>query len=234
MPEAPAPDDHPFGAPTRFAGAVLAVTLLDRIAGRLLDDPDAVEAEIGRRTLAAMLSRAGATRFDPARAAFAPSGLGLPLLASVPFLIAAPRLLRRPGLRLRPVAGHRGSRLLTCRRGITVLACWQGRAPAGVRAALHGCPPRRGPAIPLRDTALALSLEITARSAARDLTGQPLRALLHRPGWIATARTHLDVTMPAGAISLAIRRAGLDIDPGWCGWLARVVAIRYDYGGPDA
>jgi hypothetical protein len=86
----------------------------------------------------------------------------------------------------------------------------------------------------LSEPALILSLQIAARARARDITGQPLRELLHRPGWIAADRTHLEVTMPAGAISLAIRRAGLDVDPGWCSWLARVVAICYDYGGPDA
>ncbi len=222
-PAAPVPDH----LPTRFAGAVLAVTLLDRLAGNLLNHPDAIEAEIGRATLAAMLDRAGAAPFDPARAAFAPSGLGLPLPAPVPFLIA-PAI--RDGLNLRPIPGHPRWRLLTCRRGLTIVGCWRGRAPGAVRSSR----PRRGRPMALSQPALILGLQIAARAWARDLTGRPLRALVHRPGWIAADQTHLDVTMPAGAISLAIRRAGLDIDPGWCGWLARVVAIRYDYGEPDA
>jgi hypothetical protein len=40
------------------------------------------------------------------------------------------------------------------------------------------------------------------------------------PGW-------LEVRLPLATVDLTIRRAGLDIDPGWLPWLGAVV--RYVY-----
>jgi len=54
-----------------------------------------------------------------------------------------------------------------------------------------------------------------------------LRGLVLRPGRFVTTRTHLDVIFDPGQVDLRIRRAGLDIDPGWVPWLTRV--IRYHY-----
>jgi hypothetical protein len=44
--------------------------------------------------------------------------------------------------------------------------------------------------------------------------------VLARPGWV-------EVAMPADRVDLDVRRAGLDLDPGWVPWLGVVVGYRY-------
>ena len=49
-----------------------------------------------------------------------------------------------------------------------------------------------------------------------------------RPALLSLTPTHADVCAGLRAIDLRVRRAGLDIDPGWVPWLGRVVAFRYE------
>ncbi|WP_426752934.1 hypothetical protein [Myxococcus sp. Y35] len=56
-----------------------------------------------------------------------------------------------------------------------------------------------------------------------------LRALVLRPGRLVATRTHLDIVFAASQVDLRIRRAGLDINPGWVPWLARVIQYHYQY-----
>lgn len=51
--------------------------------------------------------------------------------------------------------------------------------------------------------------------------------LVCRPGFLALTATHADVWMALERADLRIRRAGLDIDPGWVPWLGRVVHFHY-------
>jgi hypothetical protein len=60
-----------------------------------------------------------------------------------------------------------------------------------------------------------------------DRTAQTVERLLHRPGTIFAERGWIDIDMPLDAVDIDIRRAGLDIDPGWIGWLGSVVRFRY-------
>lgn len=57
-------------------------------------------------------------------------------------------------------------------------------------------------------------------------------ALIVGPGRLRAGPTHLDFERPLASVQLAVRRAGLDLDPGWLPWLGRVVAIRYVEGWP--
>jgi hypothetical protein len=61
----------------------------------------------------------------------------------------------------------------------------------------------------------------------------PLRALVLRTGRIAATRTHVDVVFTLAQVDVAVRRAGIDIDPGWVPWLGRVVRFHY-LGRTDA
>jgi hypothetical protein len=54
-----------------------------------------------------------------------------------------------------------------------------------------------------------------------------LASLVLRPARLAITPTHLDVFFRLTAADLRIRRAGLDIDPGWLPWFGRVVAFHY-------
>jgi hypothetical protein len=51
--------------------------------------------------------------------------------------------------------------------------------------------------------------------------------LLAVPAQAIHGRSHLDLYYPLGAVRLEIRRAGLDIDPGWLPWLGQVVHFHY-------
>lgn len=76
-----------------------------------------------------------------------------------------------------------------------------------------------------RDAARWLTL---CRRHLRLQVGIGLYSLVCRPAGIAITATHVDVRQGIDAVDLRIRRAGLDIDPGWVPWLGRV--LRFHYG----
>jgi hypothetical protein len=55
-----------------------------------------------------------------------------------------------------------------------------------------------------------------------------LADLVLRPGLLSITRTHVDVWLDPEQADMRIRRAGLDLDPGWVPWLGRVVCFHYD------
>ncbi|TVQ32918.1 MAG: hypothetical protein EA356_12805 [Geminicoccaceae bacterium] len=224
----PALIQDPRGLPSAFAGAVLAAALLDRAARPLLVDDAAIEADLGRLVLSAMLRRVGALPSDPALDAFAPELPALDLAAPVAF--ALPVALWPAGrLAERPIANWPGWRARTCRRGWPVVAAWpEWRPPAG---RLERCDVDLAPAIDLDTERLALAAAWAARRLARQLLARPVRTLLRRPGHVLADRTHVTITFAAHWAELDVRRAALDVDLGWCPWLWRVVRIVYDYGG---
>jgi hypothetical protein len=56
----------------------------------------------------------------------------------------------------------------------------------------------------------------------------PVAELLVRSATVHATRTHVDVVMALDAISLPVRRAGLDADPGWLPSYGRVVRFHYE------
>jgi hypothetical protein len=52
----------------------------------------------------------------------------------------------------------------------------------------------------------------------------PLRQL----AWLTATETHLDISLGAATVDVALRLSGLDLDPGWVPWLGRVVRFHYD------
>ena len=54
-----------------------------------------------------------------------------------------------------------------------------------------------------------------------------LASLVLRPARVAVTATHMDVHFRLSDADLRIRRAGLDLDPGWLPWFGRVVAFHY-------
>lgn len=65
------------------------------------------------------------------------------------------------------------------------------------------------------------------RRQCRRRTGLHLRPLICRPGSLSVTRAHCDLSLPADQVDLRIRRAGLDLDPGWVPWLSAVVQFHY-------
>ena len=54
-----------------------------------------------------------------------------------------------------------------------------------------------------------------------------VREIVNRGGLVSLNRTDLDLTLPLNSVDLRIRRAGLDIDPGWLPWFGKVVRFHY-------
>jgi hypothetical protein len=69
---------------------------------------------------------------------------------------------------------------------------------------------------------------LRAHHECRRLTTFSLRQLVRRPARVSLTDTHMDVFFRAGDADLRIRRAGLDVDPGWVPWLQRVVAFHFN------
>ncbi|WP_330334063.1 hypothetical protein OHS33_32885 [Streptomyces sp. NBC_00536] len=73
-----------------------------------------------------------------------------------------------------------------------------------------------------RVTAVRLHGERAGADPAEAVAAMARRAgrIIAEPGWI-------EATLSAADTDLAVRRAGLDLDPGWLGWLGAVVRYRY-------
>jgi hypothetical protein len=70
------------------------------------------------------------------------------------------------------------------------------------------------------------------RQYTRRTAGIGLHSLVCRTGRISATPTHLDVVFRLDRVDMRVRRAGLDIDPGWTPWVSRV--IRFHYVGDRA
>jgi hypothetical protein len=66
-----------------------------------------------------------------------------------------------------------------------------------------------------------------ARHPQDDSPLPTLWSLARRPGRIVADPGWLEVQLNLDDIDLLVRRAGLDLDPGWLGWLGTVVMFRY-------
>ena len=75
---------------------------------------------------------------------------------------------------------------------------------------------------------LSRSLQLLMSRYLRRHARMSLRQLIHRPARIAATRTHLDLLFEHAQMDIRIRKCGLDIDPGWVAWLARVVRFHYE------
>jgi hypothetical protein len=65
----------------------------------------------------------------------------------------------------------------------------------------------------------------------RRRVGLGLASLVLRPARLDCTPTHLDMHFYANDVDMRVRRAGLDIDPGWLPWFGQVVAYHYQERG---
>ncbi|WP_284667591.1 hypothetical protein [Myxococcus sp. SDU36] len=92
----------------------------------------------------------------------------------------------------------------------------------------RGLPTPLAHRLPWDDATLLLRATLLAvGGVTRRLAHMGLRALVLRPGRLVTTRTHLDIVFAASQVDIRIRRAGLDVNPGWVPWLARVIQYHY-------
>jgi hypothetical protein len=57
--------------------------------------------------------------------------------------------------------------------------------------------------------------------------------IVRREGRITATRTHIDIRFRLEQADIRVRKAGLDIDPGWLPWFAKVVRFHYLNGYPN-
>jgi hypothetical protein len=186
-------------------------------------------AGLGAACMRALGARLGVPDDDPALVALpqpSPEPVGDTPFLAVPAWrpLAAPHARASPAFALRRAGRYR---LLTDGAGRLTFACTAERR--GVRRRAGGSSVRRRPdtAAPPPDLAIR-AVHLALAKYVRRSAGLGLRRLVHRRGLVVATATHVDVTFPGDVIELPLRRAGLDLDPGWVPWLGRVVAYHYD------
>jgi len=179
------------------------------------DAEDRAEAETGWPTgwggLAFLLAVAGDAGLPAA-------ALEEPLLAGRPLRWVLWMLAGQ----VAPVAGDDPARLLLA-----------GLTPDRAEAVLREPPPDEDEAAALAGFAAAWAAAAAARltaagaNPAGDPDGSVVLAMARRPGVVSGGPGWLEVELPLSRVELPIRRAGLDLDPGWVPWLGTVVRYRY-------
>jgi hypothetical protein len=236
----PFPEDSKTGLYTQWSGLYFLLPALVRLGfPKFLEaDPEYIELGLPQRILRRAAAWAGVPADDSVLIPLGPAaegqGAGLSFVAPA----AWESLLVSPGRR--PVwylNRHSDVRLLSFHSRLS-LAIWTGRAPEGVHRWLQSRPAgiqrdhRAARMLPRAEHLQTLDFVLDAWLSAlrrwmRLSSGLGLSELLNRPGRLFITRTHLDVVLPLAAADLRIRRAGLDLDPGWLPWLGRVVQFKY-------
>ncbi|MFL5496202.1 MAG: hypothetical protein ACJ8DC_17590 [Gemmatimonadales bacterium] len=219
--------------PTEFAGFFFLVSVLRHLGiEEALDRSDwLVETELPCRLMREIGRRAGIPQDDPA---IAPLGPSLPArVASRPFFVAPKSWWERTRpVRWEQCSGPESLERLADGSGRLTLALWQESWPTTLEWPAPDLV-RRTTAAPLEDP---LSLVLSTWTAETRLwirrrLGSGVMRLIRRAGWMALSRTHIDLMFDLADADLSLRRLGLDADPGWTGWLGRVVSYHYVEGG---
>jgi hypothetical protein len=86
------------------------------------------------------------------------------------------------------------------------------------------------PPIPPQHGTLAPIL-LRSHHLVRRLTDLTLPGLVRRPALVTLTVAHIDIFFRPKDADVRIRRAGLDLDPGWVPWLQRVVRFHFNRDG---
>jgi hypothetical protein len=221
----------PDGAPTVAGGLMFLLPVLARLGyAQWLDDtPEWAPLRIDKQVLALACRRLDVPaedptwRLSPTPVSTAPAHYCAPAIWMQSIADCRHALRRQHGVggtRVRDASG----RLL--------LAAWPGRRRPAAFAPLL-----RGRNITRQDASLAGGNDLVDAISAAWLTacrrwlrrcaGIGIASLVLRPARISLTPTHADMFFELSAVSLAVRRAGLDLDPGWLPWFGRVVGFHY-------
>ncbi|MGZ8263434.1 MAG: hypothetical protein ACXWUI_04750 [Burkholderiales bacterium] len=238
---APRPGAAPSSeaVPTAAAGLLFLLPVLARIGyvEWIRDAPEWSAFAIGHRVLALACTRLGLPIGDPAWALGAASASA----AQTPDRYSAPPIWthgiadsRKAWLCARERSGS-GTRLWDA-SGRLLLAAWpRTERPVDLAQLLGGRHMRRKRCDARASNDLLEDVTngwLTAcRRWLRRYAGIGIASLVLRQGRLTLTPTHADVEFALSAASLAVRRTGLDIDPGWMPWFGRVVAFHYTMHG---
>ncbi|MFK0044418.1 hypothetical protein ACIQU4_09980 [Streptomyces sp. NPDC090741] len=156
------------------------------------------------------------------------------LLATAPEAGLPDRALDEPALAARPLpwALHAAARALVpgIVPGDPAALALAGLAPDRAAALLRApaATPREQDAVDAlaADWARATAARLGDERYAQDPFGAVL-AVARRPGRITAETGWIEAVLAVADTDPALRRAGLDLDPGWLGWLGAVVRYRY-------
>ncbi|MER5731882.1 hypothetical protein ABT084_26690, partial [Streptomyces sp. NPDC002138] len=144
------------------------------------------------------------------------------------------RVLDEPDLAARPLSWvlYRVGRLLLpgLAADDAALLALAGLGPARAATVVAAAP-----ATPAEDARVEELAADWARVTAVRLYGEhpgtdpreAVAAMARREGRIVAEPGWIEATLSAADTDLTVRRAGLDLDPGWLGWLGAVVRYRY-------
>jgi len=133
---------------------------------------------------------------------------------------------------LSKIEGSEDVQTLLDASGEFVLAHWRGSRPKSLSELLQDTSLTEGPMLkPQAETELVFAAWLAAiRGWCRRYAEMELEEIVCRPGHIVWTPTHIDVSFDQEQVDVRIRKAGLDIDPGWVPWLGRVIYFHYLYG----
>jgi hypothetical protein len=231
LPEASSFSETPMA--TRHAGLFLLLRVLERLGIQefLNKHPGLIELEFPQRLLCHAARRLGVPSDDPACEALTltaayglvwPEEFVMPLFWSNGLSQSGPWQVRR-------IDGQRGVRLLCDASGRLVMAGWRNEAPVEVSAFVKRLSLRRTrPRVCQVGETIVLDSWLTAmRRWCRRFAGIGLHNVVCRPRRMLMTRTHLNIFFDHRQADVRIRKAGLDLDPGWLPWLGRVVNFHY-------
>lgn len=221
---------------TRYAGMFFLLPVMSRLGmAALLDcNPLLLECELPSRLLVNVGARLEIAPDDPMMQALKglcaknPPALGEfvePELWKQGICNDGPLLARR-------VEASPRERVLFDGSGRLALALWRGRCPIAVRQLARDLPVTRGASIE-RQSGLDLLLDswlVAMRRWCRRYARVGLRDLVCRSGRVSATSTHVDAVFDHRQADIRVRKAGLDLDPGWIPWFGRVVSFHYQYG----
>jgi hypothetical protein len=176
---------------------------------------------------------------DPTEPPRVPTDTATTAHAGLLFLVGIIDELGLPGKLLAGDLGERHSLAWALHRLALRLARTEERDPAALAFAGLGPeddPPSVLEGEPDRDELAQLDriVRSVARRAARRLGRQPGRSrelldrVCRRPGEVVAEPGWIELRLPLDSVDTELRRAGLDLDPGWVPWLG--VVLRFVYG----
>ena len=221
---------------TRYAGMFFLLPIMSRLGMSTLleDDPHLIECDLPVRLLLHASLRLGIGVEDPMSGALA----GLRSQEDrAPSSFVQPAIWRQGICNDGSFTVHRveesaGERVLFDGSGRIALAWWRGKIPHAVKHMAGDLRVRRGTRLECSDGLnLLLDSWLTAvRRWSRRYARIGLRDLACRAGRISVTNTHVDAVFDHRFADVRVRKAGLDLDPGWIPWLGRVVSFHYEYG----
>lgn len=220
----------PVAASTQAGGLLFLLPVLVRLGYmRWLDEmPEWAPLRIDRRVFAVVCTRLALPPDDPAWRLCTAPAMPPPQRYCAPAIWIESVADCGSAWRRHVAAG--GTRLYDA-SGRLLLAAWRGRRrPSAFAGLLRGREIVRS-----RDnhpdgdlTAAVAQAWLTAcRRWLRRRARTGVASLVARPARLSLTPTHADMFFELSGVSLSVRRAGLDLDPGWVPWFGRVVTFHY-------